>query len=178
MKDKLKKSLPKWIEDRFHIEKWHIIAFLMMIYDLLAIAVAYFLALWLRADAVYGNIWPRHLMAYQRFILPYALASVVCFWCFKMYKAVWRYASFDVLVRTITCSFISSLLHALLITVLFIRMPISYYLWGAVIQMILIVSVRFMYRLMQYEHTRRHHFTDNAGRVMLIGAGAAGQMIK
>jgi FlaA1/EpsC-like NDP-sugar epimerase len=76
-------------------------------------------------------------------------------------------------------SFVVSLLHAVLITVLFRRMPISYYVVGAAVQFMLVLGIRFAYRFVLLERSKRKSLLQKAtvSRVMLIGAGAAGQMI-
>ena len=62
------------------------------------------------------------------------------------------------------------------ITLLFIRMPLSYHLFGALIQVCLLLAVRFSYRIvLLLRETRK---TEAAvSRVMLIGAGNAGQTL-
>ena len=57
-------------------------------------------------------------------------------------------------------------------------MPMAYYLLGAVIQLVLLVGVRFSFRFIQAIRKRTQINHSNQGsRVMLIGAGSAGQMI-
>lgn len=65
------------------------------------------------------------------------------------------------------------------ITLLFQRMPISYYLIGISIQFMLVLFVRFAYRFIILERSKRTrlHQKTMASRVMLIGAGSAGQLI-
>ncbi|MBQ9263506.1 MAG: polysaccharide biosynthesis protein [Clostridia bacterium] len=94
-----------------------------------------------------------------------------------MYKGMWRYASFSVLMRTLLVSAGASIAHTVLITLLFVRMPISYYLWGGILQFLGLLAIRFAYRLLQYQRSLRKVHDQNNGRVMLIGAGSAGQMI-
>ena len=54
----------------------------------------------------------------------------------------------------------------------------AYYLLGAVIQLVLLVGVRFSFRFIQAIRKRTQINHSNQGsRVMLIGAGSAGQMI-
>lgn len=120
------------------IEHWQIIAVVLAVYDFVAVCLGYFLALYLRYDATYTSIAQPFIKAYARFIFPWALNSIVIFLFFKMYNSMWRFASYTELVRTFMGSMVSSLLHALLITVIFIRMPISYYIWGAFFQFILL----------------------------------------
>ena len=58
-------------------------------------------------------------------------------------------------------------------------MPISYYIIGVSIQFLLVLVVRFAYRFILLERSKREKATQKAlaSRVMLIGAGAAGHMI-
>ena len=93
-----------------------------------------------------------------------------------MYQSVWQYASFNELAHTFIGSTVASLLHILLITVIYYRMPISYYLWGSCFQMILLVAARFSYRFLLLE-IRRVRSSDGSHNVMVIGAGGAGQTI-
>ena len=103
--------------------------------------------------------------------------SLLIFWFFHMYQSVWRYVSYTELVRTLVASSIMSAVHAVSITVIFRRMPLSYYVWGAILQFILLIGVRFSYRLILYLRSRRRYPGSAAANVMVIGAGSAGQMI-
>ena len=158
-----------------HIEHWQIIAVFLAVYDFVAVCAAYFLALWLRFDGVFSSIPPHYWNPYISFIFPAAGASVVIFILFRMYSGMWRYASFSELARTALGSLTSSILHTVLITVFFFRMPVSYYILGTVFQCGLLVGVRFSYRIVQILKTK--HEPVEGKRVMLIGAGNAGQMI-
>ncbi|MBE7001277.1 MAG: polysaccharide biosynthesis protein [Ruminococcaceae bacterium] len=92
---------------------------------------------------------------------------------------MWRFASFNELKRVCMASFLTAILHILGITVLYRRMPISYYLVGAGIQFVFVLAIRFAYRFVILERSKRKKLNQKmmASRVMLIGAGAAGQMI-
>ncbi len=160
-----------------NIEHWQIIAVFLAIYDFVSVCAAYFLALLLRFDGTYSEIYPQYVSAYNQFILPAAAVSIVIFVFFRMYNGMWRYASFSELVRTFLGSLTSSILHTILITVIICRMPISYYLLGAVIQGILLIGIRFSYRFIQILKRRNEPLEPGAKRVMLIGAGNSGQMI-
>ena len=159
------------------IEHWRIISVLLMLYDFVAVCASYFLALWLRFDGVYSSINERFLEPFNTFILPWAAASVVIFMIFRMYNSMWRFASFSEFVRTVLGSFVSSLLHAVLITVLLGRMPLSYFFLGAVIQVILLLGIRFSFRFIQIMKRRSETTEEGTKRIMLIGAGDAAQLI-
>ena len=47
---------------------WRTVALLLTIYDVIAVNLAYFLALWLRFDCNYSAIYPYYLEAYFSFI--------------------------------------------------------------------------------------------------------------
>ena len=90
---------------------------------------------------------------------------------------MWRYASYAELVRTTLGSVTTSIIHVLLISIIFSRMPLSYYLWGSVVQLILLLIPRFSYRSLLFIRSGFKHANESAGRVMIIGAGQAGQML-
>lgn len=74
---------------------------------------------------------------------------------------------------------ITFVFHCIGITVLFGRMPLSYYVFGIMIQFALTLGVRFSYRFVLLERSRQRKSEEiaKAKRVLLIGAGKAGQMI-
>jgi len=152
-------------------------ALCLMICDLISVSLAYFLALWLRFDCEYSQIPARYLMPFRKFILPYAFAAIVIFWLFHMYRGMWRYASYTELVRTFCGSAAASLLHTVLITAIFQKMPTSYYIWGAGAQFVFLLIPRFAYRLLLFYKVNKFKSDQKKGRVMIIGAGSTGQML-
>lgn len=149
---------------------------LLAVYDIMAVNVSYFLALLFRFDGFFSQIPDYYVRAYVKFIPIYTILCLVIFYASKMYQSVWQYASFNELARTCIGSTVASLLHILLISVIYYRMPISYYLWGSCFQMILLVAARFSYRFLLLE-IRRVRSSDGSHNVMVIGAGGAGQTI-
>lgn len=149
---------------------------LLAVYDIMAVNVSYFLALLFRFDGFFSQIPDYYVRAYVKFIPIYTILCLVIFYASKMYQSVWQYASFNELARTCIGSTVASLLHILLITVIYYRMPISYYLWGSCFQMILLVAARFSYRFLLLEICRVRS-SDGSHNVMVIGAGGAGQTI-
>ena len=153
------------------------VSLLMAFCDLIAVVAAYFLVLWVRFDFVFSQIPERYLTPFMRFIPFYAAGSLLIFWLMRLYKSMWRYASFTELIRILEASAITGILHAVGITLIFIRMPLSYYFGGVLLQTVFLISIRFSYRLIDYARRRHWQARDTAGRVLLIGAGNAGQMI-
>ena len=158
-------------------EQWQILSVFMAFYDFLAVHGAFLLALLARFDFKYSEIRPAYLSAYLSFITIYAVCALVVFWFFRMYQSLWAYASFAELARTLEASLITGVAHIIGISLLFERMPLSYYFGGVLLQTVLLVGVRFSYRFFLYERGKRKPQGGPEGRIMLIGAGSAGQMI-
>lgn len=157
----------------------HIASILLVLYDIIMSAGAYFTALWIRFDCQYSQIPQDYFMAWLKFMPIYAVVCVFVFWLFKLYQSVWKYASFSELARTAVASLILGIFYTVGITVIFKRMPVAYYVSGIIIQFMLSLAVRFAYRFIHLERNRLSwRQNDGAGsRVMLIGAGSAGRMI-
>ena len=162
---------------KLHLEHWHIIMLLLMAYDFVAIHAAYFLALWGRYDFIYSRIDETFLHRYESFITACAAVCLIVFWFFRLYRSMWRFASYAEFIRTLAASILTSVLHAVLITVICGRMPMTYHLFGLVLQFLLLIAARFSFRFLLYLRERRRRQNDAAGRVMLIGAGSAGQLL-
>jgi len=158
------------------LEHWQKIAFFLAAYDVIAVGLAYFLALWFRFDCTFSDISKRFLDAYVQFIPIYAAICLIVFWRMRLYNSIWRFASINEMTRVIAASIITSAVHIVGITVFFGRMPISYYVIGMGIQFLLVLGVRFSYRFVLLER-RRLKKDSNEKRAMLIGAGDAGQRI-
>ena len=158
-------------------EQWQILSVLMAVYDFIAIHGAFLLALLARFDFKFSEI-PNHFWSpYAHFITAYAIGALVVFWFFRLYRSLWAYASFAELARTLEACLITGVAHVIGITVLFGRMPISYYFGGILLQTVLLVGIRFSYRFILYERSKRLPAGGPEGRIMLIGAGSSGQMI-
>ena len=167
------------IRREFKMMHWHKISFVLMIYDFIAVCMAYFLGLWFRFDGRYSMIPKKYLIIYAQFIVIYAAVCVVVFTALRLYNTIWRFASYNELSRVILASFITSVIHIVGISAFYGNMPISYYLFGTIIQFVLILGVRFSYRFILLERSKREAYLKKADakKVMIIGAGAAGQII-
>ncbi len=168
------------------IEHWQLIVVLLVCYDVFAVNLAYFLALWFRFDCIFSGIPSHYFQSWLHFVPVYSILCVVIFWLAKLYNSMWRFASFPELMRITLASLLASVLHVVLITLLeapllhaagAARMPISYTIIGAVFQYIFLVGIRFAYRLVLMLREIRAEHGGKRCRVMLVGAGSSGQMI-
>lgn len=158
------------------LEHWQVVTLLLMLYDFTAVALSYCLALWIRFDCKFSRIETGYLQAYGKSILIYGLFCVVVFWFLRLYKSIWRFASYSELLRVVVATLITGTVYITGMSTCVLRMPVSYYLIGISIQFCLTLGIRFSYRFVLLLIGRTNKGI-NEKKVMLIGAGAAGQMI-
>lgn len=159
------------------IEHWKIVALYLILYDVIAVNVSYFLGLWLRFDLHYGAIPKEYIIAFLEFAPIYTVVCLLVFGRLHLYSSVWRFASFTELNRVMLATIITTIFQFVGITVFFHRMPVSYYLVGAATQVGLITVVRFSYRYINLQRNSRVQKKQSTHNIMVIGAGAAGQAI-
>ena len=163
-------------KNKFALNHWQRVAVFLIIYDLLVVTGSYFMALWLRFDCHFSEIPLHYLYPWLKFSPIYAVVSIFIFWKLRLYQSVWRFVSYVELERITIASAILAVFHTVFITILLKRMPITYYAIGAIIQFLLIVFSRFAYRFLLLERSKEAKNATRS-RVMLIGAGEAGQML-
>ena len=149
----------------------------LLVYDMIAVNASYFLGLWLRFDLHFSQIPREYLDAYTRFAPIYTAAAVFVFAGLRLYKSLWKFASFSELNRILAATVITTIFHIVGITAIEGRMPASYYIFGPIIQVILVTGVRFGYRYISLERSRRSKHGRAAQNAMIIGAGSAGQIV-
>lgn len=159
------------------IEHWEVVTGILMVYDFMAICFSYLLALLVRFDFKFSSIESQYLQGCYKGVLFYALFCVILFWFLKLYKSIWRFASYSELLRVILATVISGVLYPIVMLATHNKMPASYYLIGIVIQFCLTLGVRFSYRFILLLRSRTSK-KQSETNVMLIGAGSAGQMIQ
>lgn len=161
------------------LEHWQVVSIALAGYDAIAIILSFFLALWFRFDCRYSLIPKEYLGAYFKFIGIYAVFSLFVFLRLRLYNSIWRFASYSELMRMILATAITFVFHCVGITSLFRRMPMSYYFFGIMVQFGLTLAVRFAYRFVLLERSKRKKEEEiaKAKKVLLIGGGKAGQII-
>ncbi len=154
---------------------------ILVAYDLVAVVFSYFIALLVRFDCRFSLIPRDYLEGYYKSIIVYAIIVAVVFQCFRLYQSIWRFASFVELCRLLLATVITSVIYVLFETICIERMPVSYFIFGIIVQLTLTVGVRFSYRFILLLRERNYFGTDKTkpeeSKVMLIGAGQAGQAI-
>ncbi len=159
------------------IEHWQVITIYLMIYDAFAVVASYFLALWIRFDGKIQSIDRRYVDMYIKYIWIYVLLCIAIFYILKLYRSIWRFASYNELYRTTIATVLTLIVNIVGSLMTVGRFPISYYAFGIVLQFLLTIGVRFSYRFILLLRGRNETNQSYVKKVMLVGAGSAGQMI-
>ena len=161
------------------IEHWQVISLYLVVYDIIAVNLAYLMALWFRFDCRFSLIPEVYLKAWIQFAPFYTVLCLAVFTVLKLYRSLWRFAGYSELLRVTAATMVTGFLHFVGITTFFKAMPISYILFGMIIQFCLIIGIRFSYRFVLLERSRREKAEKkNQGKnILLIGAGDAGRLI-
>ena len=164
--------------EKHRFEHWQKIAFLMMLYDIFAVNFSYFFALLLRHEMNFQAIDAEYIDTWVHFSPFYTVFCIALFWVLRMYRSLWRFASYYELAWITIAGGITAAFHIGIVALFYNPMPISYYVMGAFFQYVLVLGIRFAYRFYLMEKSPMEKARAIAApRIMLIGAGNAGQMI-
>lgn len=166
------------IENYIKKNKRNLIKIFLIVYDLIAINFSYLFALLLRFDFSYSKIDPKYLNIWTSTILVYSVFCLAVFFFLKLYDSILEYVSYKELARVMMSSAITSLFYLLITLLIFGRMPVSFYVFGAMIQFVLVLGIRFSYRFINLLRKDRSSYKDDVrNNVMVIGAGDAAQRL-
>ena len=157
-------------------EHWQVVRLLLMVYDFAAVIVSFGIALWLRFDCKVTSVEPQYLTTYTKTIIIYALFCLVVFWFLRLYKSIWRFASYSELLRVILATVVTGVIYTGSLLVFNLHMPVSYYVIGITVQFIATLGIRFFYRFVLLLRGRTNN-EEQKKNVMIVGAGSAGQML-
>ena len=154
---------------------WNLVAkdLWIVLLDMIAVNGAYFLALLIRfyVNNEFRPTVTYYLTAFYRFAPFYTILAVVIFACFRLYGGMWRYAGINDMNRIILANMCTAVIQVAG-TLLFVRrMPITYYVIGAVIQFIAVALIRFGYRILLVEKRKFGNRNTSTVPTLVIGAG-------
>lgn len=151
---------------------------LLIIYDILAVFLSAFLALYIRFDFRIEKITPRYMDNALEFTPITILLTLTVFTAFRLYNSLWIYASAREMFNTVLGALLVGTLQGLLITVYKTPMPRSYPVMFGIFFVIFSVVGRFCYRFIRM---MRHLYVTRKLRtvtnIMVVGAGDAGRLI-
>ena len=159
-------------------QQWRERVIIMGVADYICTLVSYFVALLVRHDFLFSTIEPEFIQGYSRTAPIWAFVLIVVLYVFKLYHSIWSMASVPEMYRIIGAYAVQILFCFVFVIVTDLRMPRSYYVMGTLFSGICTTCIRFSYRMIRFRFggTNRPQ-ADKQRRIMVIGAGAAGQML-
>ena len=149
----------------------------ILVLDIIAVNLSYYLALLIRFF-VNGEFRPTvkyYLTDFAHFAPFYTIIAIAIFFLFKLYGGMWMYAGLNDMNRIIVGSLTASVIHVVGTLIFIRRMPITYYVIGAVLQLVFLIIIRFSYRvlLVEKKKLKREEFIP----AMVVGSGELGRKV-
>lgn len=146
---------------------------LIVLHDLLTIPLAWFAAYWLRFNL---ETVPEPFRSVAVAAIPVVLViQGLSFWYFGLYRGVWRFASVPDVIRIGKAVVVGVAVTAigLFIQTRLVSVPRSVFPLDALLLAGFVAGPRFMYRWFK----DRRLYVQGGQRVLIIGAGRAGEML-
>ena len=152
---------------------------LILILDVLAVNAAYYLALLMRfyVNNEFRPTVSFYLTDFLTFAPFYTVMCIAVFWFFHLYGGMWQYAGINDMNRIIGASVVTAVLHVVGTALFIRRMPITYYIIGAILQFLFITLIRFGYRIWLVEKKKIASSKKQGAPSMVIGAGEAARRV-
>lgn len=125
----------------------------LALYDAFAVNTSFFLALVVRfyINGKFSELGVPYISAFFSFAPYYTVCALIIFALFNMYNMIWRVAGINDLKRILLANVCTFLVQYIGSHVFVRRMPTSYYIIGAIIQLVLVCLIRFIPRILFYE---------------------------
>lgn len=162
-----------------HDDLWKKRALVIALIDVLCITLSFFFALWVRFDFQFSQISEKYITTYYQIILPWAFISVGMFIMFGLYNSIWVFVGVDEVFRTVGAYVTLAVVGILMIKILNLNMPRSFYVLGMVFSFICTIALRFSYRILRQIRADLKDLLSgkNQENVMIIGAGEAAKAL-
>lgn len=152
----------------------------LIIYDIISVTMASYLALLMRYGFDTSQIPEYFVSPITSFLILNILQTLVVLYLFRMYHSLWAFAGETELQNVVVSSVISSVINS--IGIQFFKepgqqaVPSSYYFMYTFLLISFIFVSRFSYRFLRsMKHKKQNR--NNAISVMIIGAGEAANLI-
>ena len=151
----------------------------LVIMDMMSILLVSFAALYIRYDFSFQDIDPMFFKHCENLLIPNIIGTLFFFVLWKLYRSVWRYASANELVNIVGATACASIAQFIYCKFTDNRMPRSYSVLYFFRLPRAISCIRFGYRILRIINNKRLNLVgrDHCANVMIIGAGAGGDMI-
>ena len=145
---------------------------ILVIYDICAVCIAEFLALWTRFEFSISQIDPNYASIAFKYTIINIITTLIIFAVAKLYSSLWRYASVHEMLNVVAACIVAACIQSLGLHMLVWNMPRSYYILYLFFFLVLIAFSRFFYRgvrVVRQSFMAEH--SGNAKNTMIIGAG-------
>ena len=151
---------------------------LVMILDIFATAMAFFLGLWFRYDFVFEEIAQYHIEGYLSNIGIWCAITVAMLALFNLYNCIWVFVGTSEVFRILGAYGILAVI-GVAFHMYGVALPRSSCIVGLILSCVFTVSIRFSYRMIKTVQLKLNHMAHASGmkNVMLIGAGDAGRAL-
>ncbi len=148
----------------------------LVVYDIIAVIAASILALVIRFEGNYAAIPKAYIMKSLQYVPVIIIVTAVVFYGFRLYSSLWTFAGAPELINITFACALSALAQMTVMVLFAVQMPRSYYiLYGVALWMLVFLS-RFSYRGIR-TLIKRQESGAATSRVMIVGAGAAGNLL-
>lgn len=155
------------------LSKWVFRIGLILI-DIFIVNFSYYLALLLRfyVNHKFNPEAVPYIPLFYRFAPGYTVCCIIVFALCRLYHGIWRFAGINDAYRILKANAITCFIQIAGTLLTVGRMPRTYYALGAMIQFMLMMAVRFSYRILKGEYIRlSRNKKFGSLNVMIIGAG-------
>lgn len=151
----------------------------LMLYDVASVLAASFLAISMRYEFNYDMIPSYFLETIARFLPFNVVITLAVFYVFRLYHSLWAFAGENELQNVVVASFLASAVNGIGLFAVRVQpkaVPSSYYFMYTFLLITFTFISRFSYRFLR---NKKHKIQNkkNTTRVMIIGAGEAGNAI-
>ena len=154
---------------------------ILVLLDILTVLFSYGFALFLRFDFSFSRIVESsvpYIEIYLRSMPLWCGATLTVFFLLRLYHSIWRQASVAEMKSIIFAYALLAPCYALIVWKMELELPKSYYIMGFLVNFCLTTGCRFSFRILRYiAVTMSHTDRETGDRIMVIGAGSAGQML-
>ena len=160
--------------------QWIYQALLLALLDALIVMGSYFMALFLRFDFQIDMIPEEYIAGYLWSMPFWIVSTIVIYYIYKLYHSIWIFVSITELKKIMMADLLLIPVYIAGAVFMELHMPKSYYFMGYILSCILSAGIRFSYRYVRFYVGNRERGADKEekkDRIMVIGAGTAGQML-
>ncbi|HHW31821.1 MAG TPA: polysaccharide biosynthesis protein [Clostridiaceae bacterium] len=147
---------------------------LLAISDMILLNLASIFALLLRFD---GNIPEPYISLFVSNFIIITLIKITIFYIFGLYKSLWQYASITEALNVFMASLLSNFVVYIFSSLLDRDFPLVVYIIDTLLLLLFVIGTRFGYRILRRINKTYFFHKPAKTRVMIIGAGDAGNMV-